>query len=101
MRISKMYAKKRPIGRPSLLPTLPEIFSLEDLIEARRKAEYIDAENLNTAREQLKNWTKKRLVKRLAKGKYQKLTPTEATETSTPAASDPTGPSVNKKGVKG
>lgn len=103
LRISRMYAKKKAIGRPSLLPLLPEIFSMQDLIEARKAAEYMDAENLNTAREQLKNWTKKRLVKRLAKGKYQKLTPTAdtppATGTATPAAtetstsaSDPTGP---------
>ena len=102
MRISQIYSKKRTIGRPSLLPSLPEIFSLQDLIEARRKAEFMDAENMNTAREQLKNWTKKKLVRRYEKNRWQKLTTPTATEpippttsatgTSTPPAAEPTGP---------
>lgn len=98
MRISQMYSKKRTIGRPSILPTLPEIFSMEDLIEARKALGYMDADNVNTAREQLKNWTKKKLVKRFEKGKWKKQStePTppaaSATGTSTPPAAEPTGP---------
>ena len=77
---TELYAKRTHEGRPSLLPSLPDQFSLEELTVARAKAGMSDKKEV--ALYQVKNWQTQRKVIRIGKEKWQK------TSATAPSASD-------------
>lgn len=71
--ISKMYATHKATGRPSLLPMLPDKFSLENLLRVREAADFPSASDPKVAKEQARNWVRAKLIKKVAKGEWEKV----------------------------